>query len=351
VDALALLDERLAIDGLTMSTELFKAVHLAATKGLGTEDGPFKPHHEGEWRDGQAGVWDPIQGALVHAGSPQPEVEPRMEGLATWIQDAEERPLEWPPFVIAGVVHYNITDIHPFADGNGRTARLLTTAVLMRHGLVPGRLFNFDGHYGRNKDAYLAALRTVRQQTFNQEAWMRYFLVGLAQEYERVAAEVYALSQVGRTGRGERVHLTEAQQRGLTDLVIQNVTEFSRREYEKAAGVARRAAITDLTGLADAGVLERRGDGPSRRYRLVTAPANSWAGRGGGRPREWTDERIEAELRELIGTATTFPTLKDFEAAGKRALYNAIQRNGKSKRWAGKVGVNPPQRGRRTPTR
>jgi hypothetical protein len=31
--------------------------------------------------------------------------------------------------------------------------------------------------------------------------------------------------------------------------------------------------------------------------------------------------------------------------------YNAIQRNGKSKRWAGKVGVNPPQRGRRTPTR
>ena len=350
VDALDLLDQRLVADGLAMTTALFKAVHLAATKGLGAEEAPFKPRHEGEWRDGEAGVWDPLQKAMVHTGAPQAEVDPRMRGLEAWIHSAEEHPLEWPPFVIAGIVHYNVTDVHPFADGNGRAARLLSTAVLMRHGKVPGRLFNFDAHYGRSKDAYLAALRTVRQRTLSQESWMRYFLDGLAQEYERVAHEVSALSQIGRTGRGERVQLSESQQRGLTDLVIRNISEFSRREYEQAASVARRTAINELNALANAGVLERRGDGPSRRYRLVSAPANPWAGRGGGRPREWDDQRIETELRDLIGGATTFPALKDFEAAGKRALYNAIQRNGKSKHWAARVGVSPPRRGRQTGT-
>jgi len=347
VDALALLDARLAADRLAMSTELVKAVHKAATKGLGTEDGPFKPRHEGEWRDDEAGVFDPVQDALVHTGSPQPEVESRMEGLVAWIRTAEKDPVQWPPFVVAGVVHYNITDVHPFADGNGRTARLFTTAILMRHGLVPGGLFNFDAHYGRDKEAYLNALRTVRRKTLNQEWWMRYFLDGLAQEYERVAAEIHAVTALGRTGLGERLRFNESQQRGLTELVVQGRTEFSRRDYEEAASVGRGRAISDLKALADAGVLHRRGDGPNRRYRFTTAgPANPWAGRGGGRPREWTDERIDAELRQLIGSTHSFPTVKDFERAAKRDLYNAIQRNGKSHRWAEKVGVPPPRRGR-----
>ena len=47
-----------------------------------------------------------------------------------------------PPFVIAGVLHYGITDVHPFADGNGRAARLAQTALLMRAGVLPGRMFS-----------------------------------------------------------------------------------------------------------------------------------------------------------------------------------------------------------------
>jgi Fic family protein len=56
VDALNELDRRLEADGLAFDEDLFKAIHYEATKGLGTEEGPFKPHHEGEWRDGEAGV-------------------------------------------------------------------------------------------------------------------------------------------------------------------------------------------------------------------------------------------------------------------------------------------------------
>lgn len=346
VDALRLIDRRIESDGLDFTEDLFKALHYEATKGLGTAGGPFKPHHEGEWRDGEAGVWDPLAGAIVHAGSPQAEVRPRMLGLIDWIAEAERRPVEWPVPVIAGVLHFNVVEVHPFADGNGRTARLLTAALLARHDYIPGSLFNFDAHYGKDKDAYLEALRSVRRDTLSQERWMRYFLSGLAAEYERVGREIDRLGAIGRTARGERAQLSDTQQRGLTELAVRNRAEFSRRDYEDVAGVGRTSAAADLARLANAGVLVRVGGGAARRYRFASAPAsNPWSGPEVGRPREWTPARIESELRTLVGDGDRFPSIKQFEAAGRRDLYNAIQRNGGSRRWAERLGIAAPRRG------
>src|SRR5680860_303138 len=233
VDALDRLVRRLEEDGLALSEELFKALHYEVTKGLGTPEGPFMTHHEGEWRDGEAGVWDPLAAKMVHVGAPNHEVRPRMLGLAEWIRYAEERTVEWPAAVIAGVVHYNVAEVHPFVDGNGRVARLLAAAVLMRNDLAPGRLFNFDAHYGTDKDRYLAALRSVRERTYNLESWMLYFLEGLAVEYERVAGEVDRLALVERSGLGSPLQLSEGQQRGITELLLRGVSEFTRRQYEQ----------------------------------------------------------------------------------------------------------------------
>lgn len=341
VDALNELDRRLETDGIEITEDLFKSIHYEATKGLGNEDSHFKPHHEGEWRDGEAGVFDPILGMLVHSGAPQAEVRPRMLALIKWIDEKLANPVEWPPPVLAGILHFNIVEVHPFADGNGRTARLLTMGLLMKTGYAPKRLFNFDAHYGKDKDAYLTALRSVRLETWNQETWIRYFLHGLADEYERVVGEVDRLSAIGRAANGQTIQLSENQQRGLTDLKLRNIAEFSRRDYEQAAGVRRAAATADLNGLANAGVLHRVGDGPARRYRFPGGTgSNPWAGRGGGRPRTWTDERIETELRRLVTTYGHFPTIAEFEAAGQMKLYHAIGRNGGSKEWAKRVGVD-----------
>jgi Fic family protein len=58
------------------------------------------------------------------------------------------------PFVVAGVVHYAIIDVHPFADGNGRVARLLQTCLMMRAGVLPGRMFSFERYYAVDRPAY-----------------------------------------------------------------------------------------------------------------------------------------------------------------------------------------------------
>jgi Fic family protein len=41
---------------------------------------------------------------------------------------------EIDPVILAGLTHYELVRIHPFIDGNGRTARVMATLVLYKHG-------------------------------------------------------------------------------------------------------------------------------------------------------------------------------------------------------------------------
>lgn len=346
VDALDLIDRLYDAGGLDITPEFIKDLHRETTKGLGTEEGPFRPHHEGAWRDGEAVVVDHLTQRVLHEGSPQGEVEPRMAGLCEWII-AKEQDFDYtPPFVIAGIGHYVLTDVHPFADGNGRVARLLTVALLMRFRVLPGRLFNFEEYYGRDTGAYYAALREARDK-FNDEPWLAYFLTGIALEYERVAQTVGDLTEFGRVVRGDRAQLKVSQQTALSGFRLRGITEFARAEYEEAAQAPKATAVRDLNELIEIGLIRPVGRGNARRYQFAGA-ASTGPGHGGGRPRAWTDERIESELRTFAGRRTRFPAKQEFQVAGLGGLYQAIVRNGGTGRWAEVVGLEAPSRGRRS---
>lgn len=342
VDGLRMIDERGESDQLEFSEQLILESHRELTKGLGDPDGHFKPHHEGAWRDGEAMVVDPFSNMAVHSGCPQDEVRPRMLGLIDWVAKVEDDQMNWPIHVVAGIVHHNLTDIHPFADGNGRAARLLTSALLLRHGKIPGRMFNFERYYGLDRSAYLSALRSFQGGNGSHEVWMQYFLEGAAEEYERVAGEVDRLSYIGSTRGGEKVQLSKTQERGLIGLALVGTEEFSRRDYEREAGIGRAAANRDLGSLAGSGVLDRMGSGPSSRYRFsASALKNPWS----KHPTKWTEQKIKTELRDLVGSGTTFPTIREFRENDRMNLYSAINRNGGSRVWANKLGIQLARQG------
>lgn len=60
---------------------------------------------------------------------------------------------------LAAWTHHQISHIHPFCEGNGRMARLLTNVILTRFGLPPSRV----KYEGENKSAYLRALCQIDQ--------------------------------------------------------------------------------------------------------------------------------------------------------------------------------------------
>ncbi len=337
VNALDLIDSRLASTSLELTPAFLKELHTATTSGLGRENDPhFKPYHEGQWRDGQAFVVDRITQTVMHEGPPAEEVERRMTGMFEWLWQMSARE-DYPPFVIAGVMHYGITEIHPFTDGNGRIARLFQVALLMKAGLLPGRMFSFERYYAEDRSAYYAALRSVRERTLNMEHWLHYFLRGLAEEYERVTTTIEDLSEL-TPGGSTPLQLSPSQQRALTRLRIEGRREFVRSEYERAANVKRTTAITDLQKLVGHGMLLIRGHGPNTRYAFPGAVRTTRAAVGRGRPPRWTDELIELELRAYLSDRIDWPRPAEFRVDGRGDLYIAASRSGGIARWRGLLG-------------
>ena len=338
VNALDFIDEQVDAEKLELTPLFLEQLHGIAMKGLGREDDAhFKPHHEGEWRDGVAVVVDRLTGQVLHEGPPPEEVEPRMHSMFDWLQRKLSSNSE-PPFILAGVMHYGITDIHPFADGNGRAARLFQAALLTHARALPGRMFSFERYYAEDRQGYYEALRSVRLRTFNMEFWLEYFLQGLAEEYERVAATVVDLGRFA-TAADQPLRLTPSQQNGLTRLRLDGRREFTRRDYEAAAGVSRSGANSELQALVRHGVLNVRGRGATTSYVFAGPSDSTNAAVRPGRKTAWTERAIERELRTLLDGRSEWPSYSEFVSAGRRDLYAAMSRNGGVARWRRFLGL------------
>jgi hypothetical protein len=174
------------------------------------------------------------------------------------------------------------------------------------------------------------------------ESWLDYFLRGLAEEYERVAATVSDLSSLVAVGGRSPLRLTAGQERALAALRLQGRREFTRREYEAEAGVRRSSAGEDLQELVRYGVLGVRGAGSATRYVFSSAArgkVRTRGPRGPGRPAKWGDTVIERELRAFLHGRGDWPSPTEFREAGRGSLYAAASRAGGIARWRRLMGL------------
>lgn len=99
------------------------------------------------------------------------------------------------PLIIAGIFHRQLVIIHPFIDGNGRTARLATKALLAQMGLNTFNLFSFENYYNKNVTKYFQNVGLVGnyydlQKTIDFTQWLEYFTGGIIDELLRVGDEL-----------------------------------------------------------------------------------------------------------------------------------------------------------------
>jgi Fic family protein len=140
----------------------------------------------GEFRREDVKVGD-IQGGEVVVYHHPPswlQIEHEVEALLEWIEASKVRgdgPGDpWVhPVIQAGIAQHRLVWIHPFVDGNGRTARMFTTLLLYQRGYDFKYLFELSSYYSRDRDAYYAALRTA-DATDDYTEWLTYFLGGFA---------------------------------------------------------------------------------------------------------------------------------------------------------------------------
>jgi Fic family protein len=109
------------------------------------------------YRDGQNVIRESASDAIACLPPEATDVPGLMADLLAWITVQLSR-RELPVPIVAAVTHYQYATVHPYYDGNGRTARLLATLVLHRAGYGLKGIYSLDQHYARDLAAYYKAL-------------------------------------------------------------------------------------------------------------------------------------------------------------------------------------------------
>lgn len=186
--------------------------------------------------------------------------------LVKWINSKEAKELD--PILESGIVHYEFVRIHPFVDGNGRTARVLAALLLYLRGFDTKQFFCLDDYYDSDRPDYYKALQSVDQDTLDMTNWLEYFVKGVNVSIEAVKERVIRLSseRLRKTERGQ-IALTERQMR-IMEFINQNGT-ITNRNVREMFRISDRAALKEIRKLVDLKVIKSEGKGRSLYYVLA----------------------------------------------------------------------------------
>lgn len=175
------------------------------------------------------------------------------------------------PIVRAAITHYQLVNIHPFIEGNGRTARAMATLVLYLARYDFKKFFSLEQYFDADVARYYQALLSV-QQSGNQDLtyWLEYFSYGLAIEVDKVKQQVLKLSKDLKLKQqlGQQISLSERQIILLE--ILQHQGEITSEDAQQALpNVSTDTILRDLKDLIKKGVIEKRGVTKGVRYTLI----------------------------------------------------------------------------------
>lgn len=87
-------------------------------------------------------VYDSITGNPNYIPPEYSDIEPLLDELVEYVNTTDDHPL-----IVAGILHYQLVTIHPFEDGNGRTARLISGYLLDYYGYGFNGIGSLDEHF------------------------------------------------------------------------------------------------------------------------------------------------------------------------------------------------------------
>ena len=171
------------------------------------------------YRDGQNVIKDSATGGIVYMPPEAGDVPALMADMMSWINE-RQKTTDLPAPIIAAIAHYQFATIHPYYDGNGRTARLLTNVVLHKSGYGLKGIYSLEEYYAKNLQSYYDALTIGGSHNYyfgRTEAditkWIVYFCEGMADAFAKIRIQASeAASQAGQ-GTDQSALLRELDQR------------------------------------------------------------------------------------------------------------------------------------------
>ena len=222
----------------------------------------------GAYRRGPNAVGD-AQGNVIFRTPPSGDVPALMREFGVWLRrGADKRPAP----VAAALAHLELVAIHPFYDGNGRTARALARLLLLRDGYAFDGLVSLDAYLDNDRRAYFDAIRDSAgaeyDPPYEATAFVAYFIRSIVGAADFVLSRVKGLTLVLAALRRDVIarRLPARVQDGLVYAWVNG--SIRPGDYVRITGRTQQSASRDLAASVEAGYLVPTGSTRSRRYRL-----------------------------------------------------------------------------------
>ena len=269
-DALEVLGTRSALDlADQLAADQDVAVDLAVVRELHRRvlDGQSPLLTPGEYRRGENRVAG-VDGELIFATPPPGDVPELMRSFVGWLGGHAATPAP----VLAAVAHLEFVAVHPFNDGNGRTARALSRLLLVRGGYGFDGVVSLDASLDTQRSAYFAAIRAsigrAYEPGYDATPFVAFFLRALTGAADHVLARLRALGEVQISVRRDVVDGTLPPT--MLDALAYAFINRSLRagDYQKVTGRTAPTTTRDLAAATKAGYLVAEGSTRDRWYRL-----------------------------------------------------------------------------------
>ena len=200
--------------------------------------------------------------------------------LDNWAEFMQKR-TDIDPLVRMAVQHYQFEAIHPFADGNGRTGRILNILFLVEQGLLDSPILYLSRFIISNKAAYYLLLKDVTYaQTW--ESWIRFVLEGVEETCTWTTEKIKAIREL-------MVHTAQYVHTSLPKIYSWELVEvLFKQPYCRIGNLVdadiakRQTASVYLKQLCDIGVLKELKSGRENIFvhpkyiELLTGEENVW---------------------------------------------------------------------------
>jgi Fic family protein len=228
------------------------------------------PEKIGSYRPGDIYVVDQVndKDIIQYTGPNTSDLSQLVTTFLKWI-DIQKSESKLHPVLLAGLIHYIFVSIHPFSDGNGRTARLLTHQYLKSVNYHFNDSLSLDSYYLQNRKGYYQALN--RGKTFDDRMsadltpFIEFFVDGFLSSVKNLTKYI----QIGEIlDSSEKPFRLNQEELSILDYVYQ-FKSISLEDAIIVTGATRRTVQRRLNNLVDKKILKIKGRGPATEYELA----------------------------------------------------------------------------------
>jgi len=243
-----------------MTTDLTKKLHHELMKDIEKKD-------LGAFRDSGVFVGHRTQTEIVVKHNPPfhtaKEIENALTELFDWVMGDDPT----HPLIKAGIMHHQFVYIHPFLDGNGRIARILTAYYLLLKHYEVTKFFILDDYYDIDRHLYSDTLHLA--DNGDETDWLAYFLEGIAHSLQAAIARINELKNTRfEEVTGEKRVLVTAREEEVLQIVL-NKKAVKTTDVQKELEVSRQQAHSLLSSLVKKDILQKFGKTKTSYYKLI----------------------------------------------------------------------------------